>query len=363
MPIRINKYISESGYCSRREADKYIEQGAVTIDGKPAEVGSQVSAGQVVKVFGETISKNIKSVIIAYNKPVGVVSTTDADERNNIISAIGYEERIFPIGRLDKDSQGLILLTNEGDIVNKILRVNNNHDKEYFVMVNKKITPEFISRMQNGLPILGVMTRKCEVTQKGPTSFHIVLRQGLNRQIRRMCEHLGYSVTKLQRIRIMHIHLGDLRVGQYRHLTATEAEELYKKIDSSVKTEEGSAKKKRPQKAATPNLKSGKAAASGRSQSTKERAPQSKERTSPGKERASQTRNRAGQGKDKSATQGKTSFGKAPQRKVQVKDGADKRSVASDKRSAVSGGGSRLSKKGGKRAERNMSYKPRGKGK
>lgn len=238
--------------------------------------------------------------------------------------------------------QGLILLTNEGDIVNKILRVNNNHDKEYFVMVNKKITPEFISRMQNGLPILGVMTRKCEVTQKGPTSFHIVLRQGLNRQIRRMCEHLGYSVTKLQRIRIMHIHLGDLRVGQFRHLTATEAEELYKKIDSSVKTEEGSAKKKRPQKAATPKSKGAKPAAGGK----------------------------VPHGKEKATTPGKASYGKSTQRKVQAKDGADKRSfasdkrsAASDKRSAASGGGGRPSKKGGKPAERNMSYKPRGKGK
>lgn len=246
MQIRINKYISESGYCSRREADKYIEQGHVTIDGKVAEVGSQVSIGQVVKVFDEVVTNNIKSVIIAYNKPVGVVSTTDPEERNNIVHAIGYSERIFPIGRLDKDSQGLILLTNQGDIVNKILRVNNNHDKEYFVTVNKPITGEFITRMQNGIPILGVVTRKCVITQKGPTSFTIVLRQGLNRQIRRMCEYLGYSVTKLQRTRIMHIHLGNLKTGQFRHLTAAESDELYKKLSSSVKTQEASMKKKKP---------------------------------------------------------------------------------------------------------------------
>lgn len=245
MQVRINKYISESGYCSRREADKYIEQGQVTIDGKKAEVGSQVSIGQVVKVFGETISNSFTPIVIAYNKPVGIVSTTDRQERDNIIDAIGYTERIFPIGRLDKDSQGLILLTNDGNIVNKILRVNNNHDKEYAVTVNRPVTPEFIRQMQSGVPILGVVTRKCELTQTGPNSFTIVLRQGLNRQIRRMCEHLGYEVVKLQRTRVMHIQLGKLKIGQYRELTATESETLYKKIATSVKTEEASVKKKK----------------------------------------------------------------------------------------------------------------------
>lgn len=240
MQIRINKYISESGFCSRREADKFIEQGGVTIDGKKAEVGSQVSPGQVVKVFGEVISGKAKSIIIAYNKPVGVVSTTDPAEPNNIVNAVGHTERIFPIGRLDKDSQGLLLLTNEGDIVNKILRVNNNHDKEYFVTVDKAINADFIKRMQGGIPILGVVTRKCEITQKGANSFTIVLRQGLNRQIRRMCEYLGYNVVKLQRIRIMHIHLNNLKIGQYRDLTFAESEALYKKIANSVKTEEAS---------------------------------------------------------------------------------------------------------------------------
>lgn len=240
MQIRINKYISESGFCSRREADKYIEQGAVTIDGKKAEIGSQVSAGQVVKVFGELISGKAEPIIIAYNKPVGIVSTTDPAERDNVVNAIGHSERIFPIGRLDKDSQGLLLLTNEGDIVNKILRVNNNHDKEYFVTVDKAITPDFIKRMQGGIPILGVVTRKCEIVQKGANSFTIVLRQGLNRQIRRMCEYLGYNVTKLQRTRVMHIHLNDLKIGQYRSLTPDETDALYKKIANSVKTEEAS---------------------------------------------------------------------------------------------------------------------------
>lgn len=240
MQIRINKYISESGFCSRREADKYIEQGAVTIDGKRAEMGSQVSPGQEVRVFGEIISGKAESIIIAYNKPVGIVSTTDPAERNNIVNAIGHPERIFPIGRLDKDSQGLLLLTNEGDIVNKILRVNNNHDKEYFVTVDKAITADFIKRMQGGIPILGVVTRKCEITPKSSHSFTIVLRQGLNRQIRRMCEYLGYNVTKLQRTRIMHIHLNDLKIGKYRNLTPTETEILYKKLANSIKTEEAS---------------------------------------------------------------------------------------------------------------------------
>lgn len=240
MQIRINKYISESGFCSRREADKYIEQGGVTIDGKRVEMGSQVSPGQVVRVFGEIISGKAESIIIAYNKPVGIVSTTDPAERDNVVNAIGHTERIFPIGRLDKDSQGLLLLTNEGDIVNKILRVNNNHDKEYFVTVDKPINADFIKRMQGGIPILGVVTRKCEITQKGTSSFTIVLRQGLNRQIRRMCEYLGYNVTKLQRTRVMHIHLNDLKIGQYRNLTPAETETLYKKIANSVKTEEAS---------------------------------------------------------------------------------------------------------------------------
>lgn len=246
MQVRINKYISESGYCSRREADKYIEQGAVTIDGKKAIMGSQVLPGQIVKVFNEVIEGKAESIIIAYNKPVGIVSTTDPAERDNVVDAIGHPERIFPIGRLDKDSQGLLLLTNEGDIVNKILRVNNNHDKEYFVTVDRPITPDFIRRMQGGVPILGVVTRKCEITQNGSNSFNIILHQGLNRQIRRMCEYLGYNVTKLQRIRIMHIRLGSLKIGQYRNLTPAETEILYKKIENSVKTEEASSGKSKP---------------------------------------------------------------------------------------------------------------------
>lgn len=243
--MRINKYVSDSGFCSRREADKLIEQGDVTIDGKKATIGSQVSEGQVVRVYGEPISNNTRPVFIAYNKPLGVVTTTDTADRNNIIDAIGHDERIFPIGRLDKDSQGLIILTNEGDIVNKMLRVNNNHDKEYSVTVDKLLTEDFITKMQNGVSILSVVTRKCEVTRTGTHSFNIVLRQGLNRQIRRMCKQLGYDVLRLERVRVMHIKLGNLKPGQWRNLTDEEVELLRKKTAASVKTEEAS-KKSRP---------------------------------------------------------------------------------------------------------------------
>lgn len=244
--MRINKYISDSGYCSRREADKLIEQGAVTINGRKATVGSQVLAGQEVKIYGEVVSGNSKTVFIAYNKPLGIVTTTDADDPGNIIRAIGYEERIFPIGRLDKDSIGLIILTNDGDIVNKMLRVNNDHDKEYAVTVDRLVNEDFIKKMENGVPILGVVTRKCEVKKTGTHSFNIVLRQGLNRQIRRMCDHLGYKVLRLERIRVMHIKLGNIKLGKWRNLTSEEVEMLYQKTAASVKTEEASKKKSRP---------------------------------------------------------------------------------------------------------------------
>lgn len=247
--MRINKYISDSGYCSRREADKLIEQGHVTINGRKATIGSQVLTGQEVKIYGEVVNCNTQPVFIAYNKPVGVVSTTDPDDKNNIINAVGHDARIFPIGRLDKDSQGLIILTNEGDIVNKMLRVNNNHDKEYAVTVDKLVNEDFINKMQNGVPILGVVTRKCEVKKQGTHSFNIVLRQGLNRQIRRMCECLGYNVVRLERVRVMHIKLGNIRVGQWRNLTHEEVELLRKKTASSVKTEEASKKKTKPKQA------------------------------------------------------------------------------------------------------------------
>jgi len=247
MQIRINKYISDSGYCSRREADKLIEQGAVTINGKKATIGSLVATGQEVKIHGEIISCNTQTVFIAYNKPVGIVCTTDTNDRDNIIDAIGHDERIFPVGRLDKDSQGLIILTNEGDIVNKMLRVNNNHDKEYSVTVDKLINEDFVNKMQNGVPILGVVTRKCKVVKSGTHSFNITLRQGLNRQIRRMCEYLGYNVVRLERIRVMHIKLGNIKTGQWRNLTQEEIETLRLKTASSIKTEDASKKKSKPQ--------------------------------------------------------------------------------------------------------------------
>lgn len=253
--MRINKYISDSGYCSRREADKLLEQGAVTINGKRASIGSQVLNGQEVKIYGETIFCNTQPIFIAYNKPVGIVTTTDKDDRDNIIDAIGHDERIFPVGRLDKDSQGLIILTNDGDIVNKMLRVNNNHDKEYSVTVDKLITEDFVTKMQNGIPILGVVTRKCKVEKKGTHSFNIVLKQGLNRQIRRMCEYLGYNVVRLERTRIMHIKLGSIKTGQWRNLTQEEVEILHNKTASSVKTEEASKRKPKPQSAKTPAAK------------------------------------------------------------------------------------------------------------
>jgi 23S rRNA pseudouridine2604 synthase len=235
--VRINKYLSEAGYCSRREADKLIEQGRVTINGKIPEVGTKVLPGDKVKVDGTLISGTEEShVYIAFNKPVGIVSTTDTKaERNNIIDYINYPKRIFPVGRLDKDSEGLILLTSDGDIVNKILRAGNNHEKEYLVVVNKPVTENFIQKMAAGVPVLDTVTRKCFVEQTGNNSFRIVLTQGLNRQIRRMCEYLNYEVVKLKRVRIMHIKL-DLPIGGWRELTQIEMTELNKLVSSSSKT-------------------------------------------------------------------------------------------------------------------------------
>lgn len=234
---RINKFLSESGYCSRRAADKLIEEGRVTINGKVPEMGTKIAPGDEVRVDGTLISgPTEKPVYIAFNKPVGIVCTTDTRvEKDNIIDYINYPGRIFPIGRLDKPSEGLIFLTSDGDIVNKILRARNNHEKEYIVRVNKPITKSFIERMSNGVPILDTVTRECHVEQTGPVEFKIVLTQGLNRQIRRMCEYLDYRVTKLKRIRIMNIHL-DLPVGQWRDLTEEELTQLNALISTSNKT-------------------------------------------------------------------------------------------------------------------------------
>ena len=235
--IRINKYLSEVGFCSRREADRLLEEGRITINGRVPELGTKVSDEDEIFVDGKTIKKvEEEFVYIAFNKPVGIVCTTDTKrEKNNIVDYINHPKRIFPIGRLDKPSEGLILLTSDGDIVNKILRARNNHEKEYYVRVNKPITEKFLEKMRNGVPILDTVTKKCEVEKIDTMNFRIVLTQGLNRQIRRMCEHLGYEVKKLKRIRIMNIKL-DLPVGKWRDLTPQEVNELNGLLEDSSKT-------------------------------------------------------------------------------------------------------------------------------
>lgn len=245
-PTRINKFLSETGYCSRREADKLLESGRITINGNVPELGTKVSANDEVRVDGKLIhDKKEKPVYLAFNKPVGIECTTNLDVRYNIVDFINYPKRIFPIGRLDKASEGLIFMTNDGDIVNKILRARNNHEKEYVVTVNKLITDRFIDKMSNGLPILDTITKKCKVEQISKTVFRIVLTQGLNRQIRRMCEYLGYEVTALKRTRIININL-DVPIGRYRDLTNSEIVELNKLIAPSSKTEEASFLKPKP---------------------------------------------------------------------------------------------------------------------
>lgn len=232
---RLNKYISESGICSRRDADRYIEQGHVFINGKRAGIGDQVFVGDVVKVNGQLIEPRDADdlVLIALNKPVGIVSTTENGEKDNIVDYVNHSTRVFPIGRLDKDSQGIIFLTNHGDLVNKILRAGNDHEKEYLVTVNKPVTDEFIRGMGAGVPILGTVTKKCKVKKEAPFVFRITLVQGLNRQIRRMCEHFGYEVTKLERTRIMNVSLSGLPLGEWRDLTDDELIELFKSIEDS----------------------------------------------------------------------------------------------------------------------------------
>lgn len=235
--IRLNKYLSELGYCSRREADKLIAAGRVRINGQAVVMGQKVAPQDHISVDGMQLQqKENKAVYLAFHKPVGIVCTTDTRvEKDNIIDFINYPKRIFPIGRLDKASEGLILLTNDGDIVNKILRARNNHEKEYVVTVNKPITQTFIQNMGNGVPILDTVTKKCEVAQIHKNQFKIILTQGLNRQIRRMCEALNYRVTALRRVRIMNIHL-DLKVGKWRHLHPRELRDLNRLIKSSSKT-------------------------------------------------------------------------------------------------------------------------------
>lgn len=237
MEVRLNKYLSEAGVCSRREADVLIASGKVTVDGKVATTGMKVTEGQKVCVGKKPVEKKSDMVLLVVNKPVGIVCTEEKREKNNIIKFLKYPTRITYIGRLDKDSEGLLLMTNNGDIINKMMRAGNMHEKEYKVTVNKPITPEFIEKMAGGVPILDTVTRKCEVEAIGKYKFRIVLTQGLNRQIRRMCEYLGYKVTELKRVRVMNIRLGDLKPGQYREATEAEVRELYELIkDSSNET-------------------------------------------------------------------------------------------------------------------------------
>jgi len=235
---RINKYLSEIGVCSRRAADKMIDAGRIEINGVVPEMGTKVTEDDEIKVDGKIVqNQNIKKVYIALNKPIGIVCTTDNEvEPDNIVDFVNYPTRIFPIGRLDKPSDGLILLTNDGDIVNKILRARNNHEKEYVVTVDKRITSDFINKMGNGIPILDTVTKKCDVKEMSSYKFRITLTQGLNRQIRRMCEFLDYRVIKLKRIRIMNVKLGDLRTGEWRDLTQEELDGINNSVVDSSKT-------------------------------------------------------------------------------------------------------------------------------
>lgn len=239
METRINKYLSEIGFCSRREADRLIEQNKVTINDIIPEKGTKVFDGDVVKVDGVVVNKKVTPVYIALNKPVGIVCTTDREIPGNVVDFMNYPERIFHIGRLDKDSEGLLFMTNDGDIVNKILRAGNNHEKEYIVRVDQPLTEEFLDGMRNGVPILDTVTKPCKVKRTGHKEFKIILTEGLNRQIRKMCDYYGYRVHNLKRIRIMNVNL-DVSLGKWRHLTNQEIKELKALVEDSDKTEDAS---------------------------------------------------------------------------------------------------------------------------
>jgi len=241
---RINKYISETGICSRREADTLVELGAVLINGRVARMGDRVGPDDKIKVRGKPLRPKPRAVYLAYHKPVGITCTTERDVAGNIVDAVNYRERVFPIGRLDKPSEGLIFLTNNGDIVNKILRAGNAHEKEYVVAVNKNIDANFLKKMASGVPILDTVTQPCKIKQLSVNSFNIVLTQGLNRQIRRMTEYLGYEVTRLKRVRIMNIRLDDLKAGQWRELNESEMAQIESLLVGSSKTEEASLPKR-----------------------------------------------------------------------------------------------------------------------
>ncbi len=239
METRINKYLSEVGYCSRREADRLIDQNKVTINDLIPEKGTKIKDGDIVKVEGIVINKTVEPVYIALNKPVGITCTTDKNIKGNVVDFMNYPERIFHIGRLDKDSEGLLFMTNDGDIVNKILRAGNNHDKEYLVRVDDAVTDEFIEGMKNGVPILNTVTKPCVVKRTGHKEFKIVLTEGMNRQIRKMCDYFGYRVHNLKRIRIMNVIL-DIEIGKWRHLTESEIRDLKALVSDSDKTENAS---------------------------------------------------------------------------------------------------------------------------
>mgnify|MGYP000718445491 FL=1 len=232
-PVRLNKYLSEAGVCSRREADRLIETGRVTVDGQRAQTGMRIVPGQVVKVGNKVVSKQDEMIVLAVNKPRGIVCTEERRERDSIVRFLNYPVRVTYIGRLDKDSHGLLLMTNNGDIINKMMRAANKHEKEYKVTVDKEITEDFLKKMAAGVPILDTVTRPCTVKKIGKYTFYIILTQGLNRQIRRMCEALGYEVKDLLRVRVMNITLDGLKDGQYRKLTDQELNELYDQLKDS----------------------------------------------------------------------------------------------------------------------------------
>lgn len=231
--MRLNKYLSDAGVCSRREADRLIEEGRVSVDGKLAMQGMQVEDIQEIKVDGKVIKREEKKVVLVFHKPKGIECTANINVKKNVISYINYPIRVYYAGRLDKDSEGLLLLTNQGELVNQIMKAGSYHEKEYLVTVDKPVTEKFLQKMRDGVPILGTVTRKCKVERESEKTFRITLTQGLNRQIRRMCNYLGYEVIKLKRIRIMNIELGNLPVGSYREATKEELDELKKKIDEN----------------------------------------------------------------------------------------------------------------------------------
>ncbi|MBQ0798304.1 MAG: 23S rRNA pseudouridine(2604) synthase RluF [Porticoccaceae bacterium] len=328
---RLNKYISESGICSRREADRYVEQGNVYINGKRAQIGDQVFPGDAVKVNGQAIEPQDAEefIFIALNKPVGVVSTTESNERNNIVDFVGHSTRIFPVGRLDKDSQGLIFLTSNGDLVNKILRAGNKHEKEYLVTVNKPLSDDFLAGISAGVPMLGVITKKCKVSKVSPRVFNITLVQGLNRQIRRMCEHFGYEAVKLERVRIMNVGLKGLPVGEWRDLTEEELRVLLKAAEGSS-SEAAPGKKARSNSGKSSGKASRKAPGKASRKTPNEAVPAKKARSNSGKRPGKPLKKKTARG-EKIAGGDKTARGQKTDRGGKTAAGA-KRSAASTKR-------------------------------